>query len=1094
MNKISFTLLLLLFVFSCQEKKGKQFTLLNANATGISFSNDIVETDTLNYFTYPYMYMGGGVATGDINNDGLADLFFTANMKSNSLYLNKGDFKFEDITNKAKVAGDDRWFTGATMVDINNDGYLDIYVSVSGKGDNRNNLLYVNKGNLTFTEQGDLYGIDHNGHTTQSTFFDYDNDGDLDLYLANYPPTPFKSPVELYRYKMNNPKPEESDILFENKGDGTFQDVTTQAGILNFGLSLSATASDFNHDGWVDIYVSNDFDSPDYLYINNQDGTFSEISKTSLKHTAQYGMGADIADYNNDQLLDIAQVDMTPEDNRRSKANMASMNPLGFDKMVKAGLNYQYMQNCLQLNRGLDENGNPVFSEVSRLSGISTTDWSWSILFSDLDNDGWKDITVSNGTRRDINNRDYFNALKSRNHFGGVNLSAEEIEQIPSEKISNYVFRNNGDFTFENMVDQWGWGEKTFSNGSTYADLDNDGDLDFVINNIDQQASVYENNNPDKNNYLTITFNGSENNRNGLGTKAYIHTRTLTQYSELTLTRGFQSSVAPQLHFGLGKAEKIDSIKIVWPDGSVSKRTNVKVNQNLVVDFANESKSADIRAKENSVFETLSSSTMGVDFKHTENKYDDYYFEPLLPHQTSRLGSGVAVADVNGDGLEDIYMCGASGQAGALYVQNSEASFEKTNIELWKGDEAFEDMSALFFDYDGDGDKDLYVVSGGNEKNKKESAFQDRLYVNDGAGAFTRGNNILPSITASGSRVKAGDYDNDGDLDLFVGGRLIVGKYPWPAKSYILRNDEGTFSDVTMEIAPDFEELGMITDASWTDFDGNGTLDLIIVGEWTPLLFYSNEEGRFSDVTNTTGLTHTNGWWSSISQDDFDGDGDMDYVVGNLGLNYKYQATPEEPFEVYADDFDENNRKDIVLSYYNFGKLFPVRGKSCSAQQMPSLKEKFKDYNSFSVADVSEIYGQEALANAEIHHISETFASTYIENMGGGKFKMTQLPNEAQFSSINKSIVVDIDKDGFKDIIAGGNLYSAEIETPRNDSGIGTYLRGDGKGNFSAVRNNQCGLFMEGDVKDFSLVIIDGKQFIVVAKNDDRPQFIKINN
>lgn len=1092
MKNVSYSLVILLFLFSCQKKTEKQFTLRTADATGIVFSNDIKETDSLNYFTYPYMYMGGGVAAGDINNDGLVDLFFTANMKSNKLYLNKGNFEFEDITKNANVGGDERWFTGATMVDINNDGYLDIYVSVSGKGTNRNNLLYVNNGDLTFAEKGAIYGIDHNGHTTQSTFFDYDNDGDLDLYLANYPPTPFKSPVELYRRKMDYPKLEESDILFENNGDGTFKDVTVETGILNFGLSLSATASDFNHDGWVDIYVSNDFDSPDYLYVNNQDGTFSEISKTSLKHTAQYGMGADIADYNNDQLLDIAQVDMTPEDNRRSKANMASMNPLGFEKMVKAGLNYQYMQNCLQLNRGADENGNPIFSEVSRLSGIATTDWSWAILFADLDNDGWKDITVSNGTRRDINNRDYFNTLKTRNHFGGVNLSAEEIENIPSEKISNYVFRNKSDLTFENVVDAWGWEEKTFSNGATYADLDNDGDLDFVINNIDQQASVYENNNLDKNNYLKLTFNGPAQNKGGLGTKAFITTSSSNQYNELTLTRGFQSSVPPQMHFGLGKAETIDLIKIVWSDGSVSEMSDVQPNQNLTFDFENTQQPEETITQEEIVFETVSPTSLGVDFKHTENQYNDYRFEPLLPYETSKLGSGIAVADVNGDGLQDMYVGGASQQAGVLYIQTSDGRFQKTNEAVLEADNSCEDMSALFFDYDGDGDQDLYVVSGGNEKDKDETAFHDRLYVNDGKGVFQKSSEALPPIAASGSRAIAGDYDKDGDLDLFVGGRLVVGQYPWPAKSSILRNDNGKFIDVTSDVAPEFESLGMVTDASWTDFDGDGTLDLIIVGEWTPLLFYSNEEGKFKDVNNSTGLTNTSGWWSSIAQADFDGDGDMDYVVGNLGLNYKYQATIEEPFEVFADDFDANNRKDIVLSYYNFGRLFPVRGKSCSSQQMPSLKKKFADYNSFSVADVSEVYGEEELENAEIHRIAETFASSYVENLGNGTFRMTPLPNEVQLSSVNRMVVMDVDNDGNKDIIAGGNLYSAEIETPRNDSGVGTYLKGDGKGNFSAVPSNQCGLFLQGDVKDLSPLTIGGSTYLMAVKNNDFPQFVKV--
>ncbi len=1067
--------------------------------TGIEFSNDIVETDSLNYFNYPYMYMGGGVSAGDVNNDGLIDLFFTANMKSNKLYLNKGGFKFEDVTDEAQVAGDDRWFTGTTMVDINNDGYLDIYVSVSGKGENRKNLLYINNGlasedgKVTFTEKASKYGIDHNGHTTQSTFFDYDNDGDLDLYLANYSPTPFNSPVEFYQRKAAYPKLADSDILFRNNGDESFTDVTEEAGILNFGLSLSATISDFNDDGWKDIYVSNDFDSADYMYINKGNGSFEEMALSVLKHTAQYGMGADIADYNNDNLVDIAQVDMTPEDNRRSKANMASMNPIGFKKMVEAGLNHQYMQNSLQLNRGKDDIGNPVFSEVSRLAGISTTDWSWSVLFSDLDNDGWKDITISNGTRRDINNRDYFLKLKSRNHFGGVKLSAEEIQKIPSEKIANYVYRNNKDLTFDNVVEEWGWTEKTFSNGATYADLDNDGDLDFIINNIDQKVSLYQNNNIEKNNYVKIKLEGPKNNVNGLGAKIYVSTDSLTQFNELTLTRGFQSSVPPEVHFGLGKKDNIKSIKVIWPNGMVSTVENAKVNHTMVINFSTAEVIEENESREKKIFNTVEPESFNVDFVHIENGYDDYLSEPLLPYQTSMLGSGLAIADVNEDGLDDFYVGGASGQSGALFLQNSQGKFYRSNEEVWQTDLNHEDMGAVFFDYDNDGDDDLYVVSGGNKKNDKSDFFQDRLYENKGGGIFLKTTNVLPKIESSGSRVRAGDYDGDGDQDLFVGGRLVAGKYPWPSKSYILNNEGGVFKDVTKEVAPDFEQLGMITDASWADFDQNGSLDLIVVGEWTPILFYSNINGSFVNVTQTTGLESTTGWWSSITQNDFDKDGDADFVIGNLGLNYKYQASPKAPFEVYADDFDENGRKDIVLSYYNFGKLFPVRGKSCSSQQIPSLSDKFKDYNSFASSELNEIYGKEKLKKAEIHYLAETFATIYIENLGEGKFKLRNLPNEAQFSSVNKIIAEDIDEDGVKDIIVAGNLYASEIETPRNDSSIGTYLKGDGNGGFKSMENQKTGLYLDGDIKDAGLIRIGTSKYILSIRNNSKLQLVKIN-
>ncbi|WP_298475694.1 VCBS repeat-containing protein [uncultured Maribacter sp.] len=1091
MKKTYLTILCIVILFSCQKEKIKQFSRKSANETGILFSNNITETDSLNYFNYPYMYMGGGVSAGDINNDGLVDLFFTANMKANVLYLNKGGFKFEDITKSANIEGDNRWCTGSTMVDINNDGFLDIYVSVSGKKGNCNNLLYINNGDSTFTEKGKAFGIDHSGHTTQGVFFDYDNDGDLDLYLANYPPTPFKSPVLLYSSKANSPNIKESDVLYKNNGNGTFTDVTVESGILNFGLSLSATVADLNNDGWKDIYVSNDFDSADYLYLNNQDGTFTEIAKEAVNHTSQYGMGVDIADYNNDALLDIAQVDMTPEDNRRSKENMASMNPEGFNKMVNAGLHYQYMQNSLQLNRGVNSKGNPVFSEVSKLAGISTTDWSWSILFADLDNDGWKDVAVSNGTRRDINNRDYFLKLKSRNHFGGVKLSAEEINKIPSEKISNYIYKNNKDYTFTNTTLDWGWKEKTFSNGATYVDLDNDGDLDYVINNIDQEASIYQNNNIDNNNYLKVVLNGAKDNLNGIGAKVFVATNNNQQMSELTLTRGFQSSVAPELHFGLGKEKLISKVKVVWPNGYISEIKDVAINQTISLDFSEAKESLDEPVKEDFIFKTVAIDTIGIDFKHIENTYDDYKLEPLLPHKTSTLGPGLATADVNGDGLDDIYVGGAANQSGALYIQDTDGVFHQSDTKLWDVDKFHEDMSALFFDMDLDGDNDLYVVSGGNEKNGLENYFQDRIYINNGKGKFKKGINILPTINTSGSRVKAGDYDADGDLDLFVGGRLVPGQYPWPTKSYILKNDKGIFEDVTEQVAPDFNSIGMVTDASWTDFDNDGTLDLILVGEWTPILFYSNIDGKLKNKTKESGLKNTTGWWSSIIPSDFDNDGDVDYVVGNLGLNYKYKSSVDEPFEVYADDFDNNNRKDIVLSYYNFGKLFPVRGKSCSSQQIPTLNQKFKDYGSFSVAEVTEVYGKEKLENAEIHYKAKTFASSYVENLGGGKFKIKTLPNEAQFSTVNKISVYDFNKDGNTDILLAGNLYSSEIETPRNDSSYGSFLKGDGSGNFTPVANKECGLFLGGDVKDMTLINIGKEKFIVSAKNNSYLNLIK---
>ena len=799
-------------------------------------------------------------------------------------------------------------------------------------------------------------------------------------------------------------------------------------------------------------------------------------------------MGADIADYNNDGLPDIAQVDMTPEDNRRAKANMSSMNPRGFQRMVDAGLHHQYMQNCLQLNRGNDDGGNPQFSEVSRLAGISTTDWSWAILFCDLDNDGWQDLLISNGTRRDINNRDYFLELKSRNKFGGVAFTQEEIDRIPSEKISNYVYRNNGDLTFTNVVKDWGVDQRTFSNGATYADLDNDGDLDYVVNNIDEPAAIYRNNNTGGNNHLSVALRGTDTNTLGLGAKVRIEAGGQTQWRELTLTRGFQSSVSPVLHFGLGQAVVVDLVEVHWPDGRRTTLHDVAANQRLTlsIDEATTAPSTDPAPAPPQIV-TAAAEFRGIDFRHQENEYNDYHKEPLLPYATSKLGGAVAVADVNGDGREDVFYGGASGQAGAVYLQDAEGNFTKAPAEWAAADAAHEDMSALFFDADGDGDPDLYVVSGGNEHQKQPRLFQDRLYLNDGGGGFQRAANALPQMTGSGSRAVAGDFDADGDLDLFVGGKLTPGQYPWPARSYLLENDGGKFRDRTADLAPEVERLGMINDASWSDFDGDGALDLVLVGEWTPIVFLKNSGDRFVNVTAQTGLTATEGWWSALTATDFDGDGDTDYFVGNLGLNYKYQASPEAPFEVFADDFDGNGSKDIVLSYYNFGKLFPVRGRSCSSQQIPSLKKKFAGYDAFAASEVTDIYGEEELRTAEIHYRARTFASVYLENAGGGSFDLRELPRPTQFSSVNRILVEDFDGDGIQDALLAGNLFAAEIETPRNDSGMGTLLRGTGGGTMVAVPNHDIGLYLGGDVKDMALLRLDDHLAVTTARNDERP-------
>ncbi|WP_394749443.1 FG-GAP-like repeat-containing protein [Spongiimicrobium salis] len=1088
----------LFFFFSCADDSGATqgntlFKSVSKEQSGIDFANTLTENDSLNYFTYGYIYMGGGVSAGDINNDGLVDLFFTGNMVPNKLYLNKGNLKFEDISVAAGVQGDDRWYTGVTMADVNNDGFLDIYCAVGGKFGPKENQLFINNGDSTFTENAKAYGLADSGNSVQSTFFDYDQDGDLDLYVANYPPSPFNAPNQYYRIKKTFPKLEESDRLYRNDGN-SFTDVTEAAGLLNFGLSLSATVGDVNQDGWPDLYVSNDFSSPDLFYINNGDGTFSENLKEATKNTSFYGMGVDIADFNNDQLLDIFQVDMTAQDNRRSKANMASMNPDLFWSTVNSGFHYQYMQNSLQMNNGTVNDGLPDFSNVSRLAGISSTDWSWGPLVADLDNDGWKDVFISNGTRREINNKDYFEKLKKVNDIQENSLAYSM--GMPSEKVDNFVYRNKGDLSFEQMNTTWGLSYKGFSNGSIYVDLDNDGDLEIINNNIDDYATIFENSSALKNNHITLKFKGNAKNPFGIGVKAYVTAGESKQFQEMTLTRGFQSSVAPQLHFGLGKANTIDSLRVQWPDGKWTILTDIKANQFLDISHGDavDRPVASTTLSSEKIFSTKADTTFLVQHRHIENFYDDFDKEVLLPHQTSMFGPGIDVGDLNGDGLEDFVVGGASYDATAVYYQTKEG-FVKQPMDVLLEDKLHEDIDVHIFDAEMDGDNDLYVVSGGNEFEPNSPMLQDRLYINDGQGNFSRSATALPEMITSGSRVHPYDFDEDGDLDLFVGGRLIPGNYPQPANSYILENvstkGRAQFKNVTATIAPDLNKLGMVTDARWTDYDKDGQIDLVIVGEWMPITVLKNTNGRFENKTTELGLSESNGWWFSIEEGDFDQDGDMDFIVGNLGLNFKYKANAEETFDIYSSDFDNNEHNDIVLSYYNGGEKYPVRGRECSSQQIPSIKKKFENYTSFSTATLEDVYSEDEL-NKSLHYQVKSFASIYLENKGTS-FVSHTLPQLAQISNINRVLVEDFDGDEHLDVVIAGNLHNSEVETPRNDASNGLFLKGDGQGNFTPITAKSSGFFAKGDVKDMTKIRFKDHTYILVAKNSDYLQFIQVN-
>ena len=1090
MRKLITTFILIFSFFLCSQEP--LFTLVDNSKTGINFSNELVDTKEHSIFLYANYYGGSGVGIGDFDNDGLEDIFFAANLLDDKIYKNLGNLEFEDKTKMSGIINNGSWSTGVTVADVNNDGLLDIYVSCELYDDApllRRNKLYINQGSFKFKESASEWGVDVDRRTRHSVFFDYNKDGLLDLYLLNHPPnTGNFSPF----FGKDMSLPEYNLQLFENKGNH-FVDVTESAGLNRSGFPNAAVIGDFNKDGWPDIYVANDFDSPDFLYFNNKDKTFTYATETSLRHTSFYSMGVDAADINNDSHLDLMVLDMTAEDNFRLKSNMSGMNPDSFWKVVNDGGHYQYMFNTLQLN-----NGNDTFSDIAQFTGTAATDWSWSSLVADFDNDGQKDIYITNGLLRDIRNTDADKKIadivsKKINEYIIQNPNNTEItlwdvvdlkellDLLPSQKLKNYYYKNHGNLEFSNITDSSGLNQPSFSHGASYVDLDNDGDLDLVVNNVNDKPFIYENNSENNgNNFIRLKM---IDDRPTLGTKVKMYYDKEFQYFETTNVRGIYSTSEDVVHFGINKSKAIDSILIEWPDQTLQKIINPKINKTHKV----YKEGITINSKSNINNDKRFNEDKSIlNYTHRENYFNDYEKQVLLPHKLSQLGPAIAKGDINGDGLEDLFVGGASGQEASVYIQN-ENSFEKIDNDIWTKHKALEDIDALFFDSDNDGDLDIYVVSGGNEFMPNSSTYLDRLYINDGNGNFTFRRELLPSNFESGSVVKAFDFDNDGDLDLFVGSRMKPWNYPEPASSYLLVNENGKFSNYNTD---QFNDLGLVTDAEWFDYDNDGDSDIVVVGEWMPITVFKNQDGNFikEEINTNLGCSST-GWWYSIEVGDLNNDKLPDLIVGNLGLNYKYKASVDEPFEVFYDDFDENGTKDIVLAYYNYGIQFPLRGFSCSSQQVPDLKDKFEKYDIFASLDVQAVYGEENLENALRLSVNTFESAALINNESFFDFK--PLPNYAQFSSVNDIIIKDFDNDQINDLLIVGNMYHAEIETARNDAGNGLFLKGVGDGSFKEVSVSESGFFAPGDSKKIITLNLGNNDIILVANNNDRIQIFK---
>jgi hypothetical protein len=1063
------------------------------------------------------VYNGGGVGVGDFNHDGLPDLYFTGNEVSSRLYLNKGNFTFKDVTDIAGVNGEGKWCRGVAVVDINNDGWLDIYVcaTLSNDPQKRKNMLYVNQGNNkdgipVFKDMAKEYGLDDSAQSTMAAFFDYDNDGDLDVYVVTNELNKQGYP-DAFRPVLKNGENPSTGHLYRNDWNDSlkhpvFTDVSKQAGIQTEGYGHGVNILDINNDGWKDIYVSNDFITNDLLWINNHDGTFTEELSHYFKHTSANAMGNDVEDLNNDGLPDMITLDMNPEDNYRKKLMMASNNYQTILNTEQFGYNFQYVRNTLQLNRGPrignnDSVGDPVFSEVGYFAGIAQTDWSWTPLVADFNNDGFRDVIITNGFPKDVTDHDF---IAFRRESGAYVSKKQLLEQIPVVKIPNYAYANNGNLQFRNVTQAWGLTEPTFSNGAVYADLDNDGDMDLIVNNINNEAGIYRNTlrdnvkkAQDSLHYLNVVCKGESPNINGIGALIYIHYNGgQQQFYENTPYRGYLSTLQNIAHFGLGKTTTTDSVVVIWPGGKKQTLWNVPADQTLTVNIKDTNEQFEWNRPmidSTSLFTDVTRRS-GIHYLHEERDYIDFNVQKLLPHKLSEYGPSIAVGDIDHNGLDDFITGGAAFHSAQIFLQQSNGKFiqkplvRSADSSLKKVD----DEALLLFDADGDGDLDLYIASGSYEAPRNSPAYQDRFYLNDGKGNFTLDSSALPQNFSSKLCVRAADFDHDGDLDLFISGRVDPANYPKPVNSYIYRNDSKDghvrFTDVTAAAAKDLINIGMVCDAVWTDFNNDGWPDLVLAGEWMPVTFLENNKGIFKNVTAQTGLAGIKGWWNSVTAGDFDNDGDMDYIVGNMGLNSFYKASPEYPVRAYGKDFDHNGIYDMIPSLYlpdQQGVLreFPAEGRDDLLRQINSMRKKFPSYKDFAVATMDEVLNAKDREDALILEANE-FRSGYLRNDGNGKFSFHPLPQAAQYSMVNGMIADDFDGDGNLDVLLTGNDYGTEPVVGRYDALNGLFLKGDGKGNFTPLSILQSGIYIPGNGKALAeLKGADGQTLVAASQN-----------